>query len=519
MDRQLMKFVDRVKSLKNIGSGGLDEIASEYSIIRAQAGDLKGSSGFTTEAGQLKDNVKKNRYKDILPYDQTRVPLSPLENESESDYINASFIQGAIGNKQYIATQGPLSHTLGDFWRMVWQYNVKVIIMACREIELGKRKCERYWSSHTETSVFGAFAVTNLEERSPNEEVVIRTLLVKYQDETRTITQFQYTAWPDHGIPCASDGILGMMVMVRKTQGPSTAPILIHCSAGCGRTGVICTVDYVHDLLLTNRIREDFSIMEIVMAIRRQRPSAVQTKEQYEFVYHTVGQMFEKALLSQCNNYQNLTENRLPLYDDVYSVKIQRRQTSSCRAGDLQPKRKSNLLPQTSHPLGQKMNDTYAVVNKPKHRPPPESTSPLPTAHHYDNADLGGPSPPADALYSTVKPKNRCSVVPASTATYDRVIPASDRGAEASVTSDQGNYELVQGVFSTSSRNTAPANSHQIRRPSEARSSTDDDYEYISNPLKDVTSYCSPGSMGFNCRIKKPKGPRDPPAEWSRAER
>ncbi|KAJ8395086.1 hypothetical protein AAFF_G00035420 [Aldrovandia affinis] len=170
MERQLMKFVDRVKAID--GSGDLNEISSEYTTIRAHTADLNRSSGFTTEAGKLKDNIKKNRYKDILPYDQTRVTLKPLKTESESDYINASFIQGTTGNKRYIATQGPLSHTLGDFWRMVWQYDIKVIVMACRETELGKRKCERYWTAPTETSIFGPFTVTNLEECSPNDEVV-----------------------------------------------------------------------------------------------------------------------------------------------------------------------------------------------------------------------------------------------------------------------------------------------------------------------------------------------------------
>ncbi|KAG9332708.1 hypothetical protein JZ751_014807 [Albula glossodonta] len=190
MERQLMKFVDRVKSLDD--SGNLSEIASEYNIIRTQTAEMKQTCRFTTDAGELKDNIKKNRYKDILPYDQTRVPLKPLENESESDYINASFVQVLFTLQSHTASAG---HTVGDFWRMIWQYDVK-------------KKCERYWAAHTETSIFGPFAITN---------------------ETRTLSQFQYTAWPDHGIPYASDGILGLMDMVRKIQGIGAAPILIHC--------------------------------------------------------------------------------------------------------------------------------------------------------------------------------------------------------------------------------------------------------------------------------------------------
>lgn len=296
-------------------------ISSEYSNIRDRTSIIKKDLGLTTKAGALKENVKKNRYKDILPYDQTRVPLSPLTNDNDSDYINASFIKGATETRKYIATQGPLRHTLVDFWQMIWQYDVKVIIMACREIEMGKKKCERYWTTVKETTPFGPFIVSNLEESNPNEEVVLRTLTVRYHNETRTVSQFQYTAWPDHDIPYTAGGILEMMDMARKAQGNNASPVLIHCSAGCGRTGVICALDYVHDLLVTKQIKGDFNIMKIVVELRRQRPSAVQTKEQYQFVFSAVAYMFEKALRSPENNYQNLTKSNQPLYDDVEFVK------------------------------------------------------------------------------------------------------------------------------------------------------------------------------------------------------
>ncbi|KAJ8371301.1 hypothetical protein SKAU_G00113290 [Synaphobranchus kaupii] len=152
------------------------------------------------------------------------------------------------------------------------------------------------------------------------------------------------------------------------------------------------------------------------------------------------------------------------------------------------------------------MNDTYAVVNKPKQRPPNS---------HRLSCSLSLAYP----LYSTVKPKNRCSGVPGPsvTPTYDRFL--DHRGAEASSAIGQGDYEPVPGVVNASSRNAKLAGTHAIRENSGAFTSTDDDYEYVSNPVRDTTGYCSPGAMGFNCRIKKPKGPRDPPAEWSRAER
>ncbi|RXN28598.1 tyrosine- phosphatase non-receptor type 18-like isoform X1 [Labeo rohita] len=436
-------------------------------LIRQTSASLKEDYGLTTATGEIKENVKKNRYRDILPYDQTRVCLAPTTSEYESDYINANFIKGAAKNKMYIATQGPLSSTVVDFWRMIWQHNVKVIIMACREFEMGKKKCEVYWVSTTDTSNFGPFTVSTAEESQPNEEVIVRTLVVKYCDETRKVSHFQYTAWPDHGIPDMADGILGMMELARQKQGNQTDPVVIHCSAGCGRTGVICAVDYVNDLLLTEQIREDFNILDLVFELRRQRPSAVQTK--------TSASLYINAVPPRASQ-----------------------KSGTLGSISVPPKtRNQPLKSRLSHPLPQiRMNDTYAVINKSKQ--PPLSAPHSITVHHYDNADLEKSN--NNAVYSTVKPKTRpMSVLPSPTSLgYDRSTSANQRGGLAPKKMDNEGYELL---------------------PAESQSSTDDDYEYVSSVVKDTSSPFAPGSLGFNCRIKKPKGPRDPPAEWSRAER
>uniref|UniRef100_A0A3P8Y7W8 protein-tyrosine-phosphatase n=1 Tax=Esox lucius TaxID=8010 RepID=A0A3P8Y7W8_ESOLU len=366
--------------------------------IRACSSNIKKDLGLTTETGALKDNVKKNRYKDILPYDQTRVPLTLLTRENDSDYINASFIKGATKTRKYIATQGPLSNTLVDFWRMIWQYDVKVIIMACREFENGKVNCP-----------------------------FLHLLFTKKN----------WRSWPDHDIPYKADGVLGMMDMARKTQGNNTSPILIHCSAGCGRTGVICVLDYVHELLVTKQIKEHFSIQDIVIELRRQRPSAVQTKVFYlSCIRCTVGRTIVHFTFRCLWN--------LHLHPLVF--------------------RDSSLQPKEPKHLQRKMNDTYAVVNKSKQLPPPESSvTPLSTLHHYDNAELGTSKCPVGAVYSSVKPKTRCppaNLPPAASSVYDTARPSN---------------HMLEKALSTVS--------------------------------------------GFNCRIKKPKGPRDPPAEWSRVER
>ncbi|XP_017158852.1 tyrosine-protein phosphatase non-receptor type 18 isoform X6 [Poecilia reticulata] len=285
-------------------------VEQEYQVVRSQSLQLKKRHGLTTEVGSLKDNAKKNRYKDILPYDQTRVVLSLQTSGSDSDYINASFVQGASGDCRYIASQAPLSSTLTDFWRMIWQHKIKVIVMACREVEMGKRKCECYWAAPHQSAAFGPFTVTTQVESRPNQDVVVRTLVVCYQQvgahlagprqdtflaplplpqDVHSLVQFQYLSWPDHDVPYETAGILDLLDRARSSQGAESSPVLVHCSAGCGRTGVVCALDYIHDLLVTKassvmsssllqKITEDFSVLDLVLELRRQRPSAVQTK-------------------------------------------------------------------------------------------------------------------------------------------------------------------------------------------------------------------------------------------------
>uniref|UniRef100_A0A3B1J938 protein-tyrosine-phosphatase n=1 Tax=Astyanax mexicanus TaxID=7994 RepID=A0A3B1J938_ASTMX len=487
MEDHLLKFIQRVRFLSESGCDGDNEITAEYTRIRQQNGSLKEKYGLTTETGGLKENIKKNRYKDILPYDQTRIYLSPTPPEYNSDYINASFLTGAAENKTYIATQGPLSSTVVDFWRMTWQYNVQVIVMACKEFEMGKKKCEVYWGSLSEPSTFGPFTVSTVEESCPNEEVIVRTLAVQYCDETRTVSHFQYTAWPDHGIPYVPDGILGMMELTSMRQRHHTGPLLVHCSAGCGRTGVICAIDYINDLLQQKKIDEDFSIMDIVLDLRRQRPAAVQTKEQYEFVFHTVAQMFEKFLKQKQRGSPSFYSNVVPPKPAVRSVSI-----GGNRSFDPTTRKPPLLRPRSSHPPpSTKMNDTYAVVNKSRHSAAPA------TIHHYDNLDSEKQKTPNNALYSTVKPKIRPAGTP----------PVPDRTAGSSnqrrpvAPSELGHcgYESLPDFRTRDSQLFPPP----TQGTSDSHSSTDDDYEYVSNVstisnVSNTNSYSAPGGMGKN---------------------
>uniref|UniRef100_A0A8C3SDP5 protein-tyrosine-phosphatase n=1 Tax=Chelydra serpentina TaxID=8475 RepID=A0A8C3SDP5_CHESE len=152
------------------------------------------------------------------------------------------------------------------------------------------KKCERYWPLKQEPLQIGPFSI-----RFPPQE-------------ERPLTHFQYVAWPDRGIPDNYSHFLEMIEHVRLTQGGDPAPVCVHCSAGCGRTGVICILEHVRHLLLQQSIPPNFSIFDIVLAMRKQRPSAVQTLEQYEFLYHAVAEMFRSALAT--TKYENLKEVR-----------------------------------------------------------------------------------------------------------------------------------------------------------------------------------------------------------------
>ncbi|XP_061758921.1 tyrosine-protein phosphatase non-receptor type 22 isoform X2 [Nerophis ophidion] len=275
-----------------------DSIPREFVRLKKQSIKYREDKIFVSKSAESQDNIKKNRYKDILPFDHSRVKLMLTTSKSDTDYINASFIKGVAGSNAYIATQGPLHHTVQDFLRMLWEYDIKVIVMACREFEMGKKKCERYWPEKEEESfVCGPFAVFRDCEED-KEARVTRTLRLTYDNCGRTLKQLHYVNWPDHGVPNSILPILDMLEEMRSYQPHDHVPICIHCSAGCGRTGALCVIDYTWNLLRTGLITSDFNVCDLVRTMRTQRPSVVQTKEQYELVYSIIGVLFDRYLQS-----------------------------------------------------------------------------------------------------------------------------------------------------------------------------------------------------------------------------
>uniref|UniRef100_A0A803XZ75 protein-tyrosine-phosphatase n=1 Tax=Meleagris gallopavo TaxID=9103 RepID=A0A803XZ75_MELGA len=208
------------------------------------------------------------------------------------------------------------------FWSCYFELK-KYVLVRCMPTIKTPKKCERYWPLYGEAAVtFGPFRVS-CEAEQARTDYFIRTLLLEFQNETRSVYQFHYVNWPDHDVPSSFDSILDMISLMREYQEHEDVPICIHCSAGCGRTGAICAIDYTWNLLKAGKIPEEFNVFNLIQEMRTQRHSAVQTKEQYELVHRAIAQLFEKQLqkYESCTDWkiadgdENNTENAVSSSD------------------------------------------------------------------------------------------------------------------------------------------------------------------------------------------------------------
>ncbi|KAG1973089.1 tyrosine-protein phosphatase non-receptor type [Pimephales promelas] len=233
--------------------------------------------------GQTKENKKKNRYKNIVPFDTTRVVLG-----KDGGYINANFIKMPVKDEKflYIACQGPLPTTLGDFWQMVWEQKSNVIAMMTQEVEGGKVKCQRYWpdTPRSPEMVDDRLQITLVKDQHLD-NFVIRLIEVKdiQTSEIQRVTHLNYTGWPDHGTPTQPEQLLTFISYMRHIH--QSGPIITHCSAGIGRSGTLICIDVVLGLISKDA---DFDISDVVRTMRLQRQGMVQTEEQYIFCYQVV---------------------------------------------------------------------------------------------------------------------------------------------------------------------------------------------------------------------------------------
>ncbi|XP_061635210.1 receptor-type tyrosine-protein phosphatase-like N isoform X2 [Phyllopteryx taeniolatus] len=244
----------------------------------------------SVSVAQSEPNTKKNRFHHSLPYDHARVKLKPEINPSRSDYINAStIIEHDPRMPAYIATQGPLSHTISDFWQMVWETGCTVIVMMTALVEEGEKQCDRYWPDEG-SSLYHIYEVNLVSEHIWCNDFLVRSFYLKnvQTQETRTLTQFHFLSWPAHGIPTSTRPLLDFRRKVNKCYRGRSCPIIVHCSNGTGRTGTYILIDMV-----LNRMAKGVKEIDIAATlehIRDQRPGMVRTKDQFEFALTAVAE-------------------------------------------------------------------------------------------------------------------------------------------------------------------------------------------------------------------------------------
>ncbi|XP_034755343.1 receptor-type tyrosine-protein phosphatase kappa isoform X16 [Etheostoma cragini] len=300
-------LLQHINLMKTSDSYGFKE---EYELVIQSF--FEGQSA-SWDVAKKEQNRTKNRYGNIIAYDHSRVILQPIEDDPSSDYINANYIDvsgnasnATIGSQRnqrnhtpsliwlyrdgyqrpshYIATQGPVHETVYDFWRMVWQEQSACIVMVTNLVEVGRVKCYKYWPDDAE--VYGDFKVTFVEVE-PLAEYVVRTFTLERRgfNEVREVKQFHFTGWPDHGVPYHATGLLSFIRRVKISNPPSAGPIVVHCSAGAGRTGCFIVIDIMLDMAEREGVVD---IYNCVKALRSRRINMVQTEEQYIFIHDAI---------------------------------------------------------------------------------------------------------------------------------------------------------------------------------------------------------------------------------------
>ncbi|XP_052233524.1 tyrosine-protein phosphatase non-receptor type 1-like isoform X2 [Dreissena polymorpha] len=239
------------------------------------------------------ENRLKNRYRDVSPYDHSRVILQ----EGDSDYINASIIQVPESNRTYILSQGPLEHTAGQFWQMIWEQNSKAIVMLNRVIEKGAVKCHQYWpladDEEEEEMVFEDHGLKiTLHEEQEMSDYTIRTFDLENlkTEEVREVYHFHYMTWPDFGIPSSPISFLEFLQEVRDrgVLSPDVGPAVVHCSAGIGRSGTFCLVDSALILVEKTGTMHGIDIQSLLLSMRSYRMGLIQTHDQLKFSYMAI---------------------------------------------------------------------------------------------------------------------------------------------------------------------------------------------------------------------------------------
>uniref|UniRef100_A0A1A7YSP8 Tyrosine-protein phosphatase non-receptor type n=1 Tax=Iconisemion striatum TaxID=60296 RepID=A0A1A7YSP8_9TELE len=264
------------------------------------------------KVAKFPENRNRNRYRDVNPFDHSRVKLENTEN----DYINASLVVMEEAQRSYILTQGPLRNTCGHFWLMIWEQKTKAVIMLNRVIEKGSEKCAQYWPTAEEREMAfrdTRFLVTLLSEDTKS---YYTTRILELQNlntgEKREIYHFHYTTWPDFGVPESPASFLNFLFKVRESGalGVEQGPAVVHCSAGIGRSGTFSLVDTCLVLMDKRKDASSVDIKSILLKMRKYRMGLIQTSDQLRFSYMAVfeGAKFTMGDSSVQNQWRELSK-------------------------------------------------------------------------------------------------------------------------------------------------------------------------------------------------------------------
>ncbi|XP_052092481.1 receptor-type tyrosine-protein phosphatase mu-like isoform X2 [Mytilus californianus] len=300
---------ENVFSEYNIAVGNLLSVAKmkrKNNAFKKECFMLPMGLHFPHSEGEREENIKKNRFLTTFPYDHSRVKLEVYD--TSTDYINANYIKNYSKDKAYIATQGPKKITLSDFWQMIWQENVDTIIMVTKLVEGDKKKCDQYWPESTHKQVLiGKFTLEMLEEKE-NTVYIYRCIQLSCEHTDRTVHQFHFTQWPDHDVPDKTH-LVNFYRKVKSRPTNGSGPMVVHCSAGIGRTGTFLALDALYEHGKTTGF---VNIMEYTHMMRQDRMNMIQTVEQYATVYDVLVEAFtvpQSAIPRQ--NFLNMLDSRL----------------------------------------------------------------------------------------------------------------------------------------------------------------------------------------------------------------